>query len=163
MLTELYAFDRALFVAINSLTANQAVDAFFQSVTNLGSVFLLGVMALAMFIRGHKKQGVALLMVLAATSLSVMVLKLFILRPRPFEEIATAKVLDIEFDSGFPSGHSANSFAAAGMLGRYYGKLKYVFYAFAALIAFSRIYVGVHYPSDVIAGSVLGIAVYYVV
>jgi len=163
MLNELYAFDRALFVAINSAAIHPMVNAFFQAVTNFGSVILLGFVALAMIVQGQRKQGIALLIILGVSSLSVGLLKLLILRPRPFEAIATAKVLDIEFDSGFPSGHAANSAAAAGMLGKYYRHIRYPLYALAALIAFSRIYVGVHYPSDVIAGSVIGIAVYYFV
>ena len=59
----------------------------------------------------------------------------------------------------FPSGHSATSFACATMLAAAAPRLRVLLYALAALIAFSRLYNGDHFPLDVLAGSVLGILV----
>lgn len=59
----------------------------------------------------------------------------------------------------FPSGHAATSFACATVLGALEPRLRVPAYVLAALIAFSRLYVGVHYPLDVLAGAVWGIAV----
>ncbi|WP_298836234.1 phosphatase PAP2 family protein [Clostridium sp.] len=57
----------------------------------------------------------------------------------------------------FPSGHATSSFAAAGVLAKYFKKYALVFLSLASLIAFSRLYLYVHYPTDVLAGIVLGL------
>ena len=73
-------------------------------------------------------------------------------------------LLTTENDYSFPSGHAAASFAAAVAIGKKYSfiikgksyKLIYPLLAFAAVIGFSRVYIGVHYPLDVIFGAVIG-------
>jgi membrane-associated phospholipid phosphatase len=74
-----------------------------------------------------------------------------ILDPKPLMEVPTT--------SSFPSGHAATSFACALVLARFAPRLTIPLFILAALIAFSRVYVGVHYPFDVLAGTALGLAV----
>jgi undecaprenyl-diphosphatase len=62
-------------------------------------------------------------------------------------------------DHSFPSGHAATSFAGATVLSTYAPRYWPAWFLLAAAIAFSRVYVGVHYPLDVIVGAVLGVAV----
>jgi undecaprenyl-diphosphatase len=62
-------------------------------------------------------------------------------------------------DHSFPSGHAATSFAGATLLAWYAPRLRMPLYVLAAAIAFSRVYVGVHWPLDILAGAVLGWAV----
>ena len=61
--------------------------------------------------------------------------------------------------SSFPSGHTSTSFACAYVISRLAPRLTVYVFVLAALIGFSRIYVGVHYPLDVLAGAVLGLLV----
>ena len=58
-----------------------------------------------------------------------------------------------------PSNHAANVFAFSVILSYYYEKAKLPLFSLAFIIAFSRVYVGVHYPGDVIAGSIFGYAI----
>ena len=62
-------------------------------------------------------------------------------------------------DGSFPSGHATASFACATVLSFYAPRAAPAFYVLAAAIAWSRVYVGVHYPLDVVAGALLGLAI----
>lgn len=66
-------------------------------------------------------------------------------------------LVDLPATYSFPSGHATVSFACATVLALAVPRLRVPLYALAALIAFSRVYVGVHYPFDVLAGAALGL------
>ena len=108
-----------------------------------------------------------ILTVTAVTALSVWTtdllatgLKEVFDRPRPFEEIgAPDPLLGATVGESFPSGHASTSFAGAVVLGYLVRRAIPALVVLAALIALSRVYVGVHYPLDVVAGAVLGVAV----
>jgi undecaprenyl-diphosphatase len=71
-----------------------------------------------------------------------------------------ATLVHLPHTPSFPSGHAATSFACAATLARFAPRrTAVVLYVLAALIAYSRVYVGVHYPLDVIAGAILGLLV----
>jgi len=81
-------------------------------------------------------------------------------RPRPFETIPQADPLvGATVGQSLPSGHAATSFAGAVVLSYLLPRSAPYLFLLATAIAFSRIYVGVHYPSDVVAGAALGAAV----
>jgi undecaprenyl-diphosphatase len=80
--------------------------------------------------------------------------KLVVHRHRPFEH----QIGPSQRTHSFPSGHTTTAFAGATMLAWFAPRLAVPLYALAVLIGFSRLYLGVHYPTDVIAGAVLGTA-----
>jgi undecaprenyl-diphosphatase len=86
-------------------------------------------------------------------------IKLGAARPRPGETIGAADPLVHTFESSFPSGHAATSFAGAVVLASLVPRGLTWFLLLAAAIAYSRVYVGVHYPLDVAAGALVGAAV----
>jgi undecaprenyl-diphosphatase len=109
------------------------------------------------------RRNVAPFLFVAATALLsnlvVTGLKHAVGRDRPPSVILDPKALmEVPTTSSFPSGHSTTSFACALMLSRFAPRLTIPLFILAGLIAFSRVYVGVHYPFDVLAGTVLGLA-----
>jgi undecaprenyl-diphosphatase len=98
---------------------------------------------------------------IAVADLLSTALKLLTGRARPFVANADQDPLvHTRLDVSFPSGHAAMSFAAATVLAGFVPRrLAPLLFVLAALIAWSRVYVGVHYPTDVIAGALLGTAV----
>jgi undecaprenyl-diphosphatase len=82
-------------------------------------------------------------------------LKLVFDRPRPHLD----PLVRVPASGAFPSGHAATAFAGAVMLSAFAPRYRVVFYLLALGIAFSRIYVGVHFVTDVLAGALIGAAV----
>jgi membrane-associated phospholipid phosphatase len=81
-------------------------------------------------------------------------------RERPPEVYAAPKPLvHVPHDGSFPSGHATTSFACATMLAFCAPRAAPAFFVLAAAIAWSRVYVGVHYPLDVLGGAVLGVLI----
>jgi undecaprenyl-diphosphatase len=91
---------------------------------------------------------------------SAMGLKALVDRPRPpLRYVEPEPLVRTPHDGSFPSGHAATSFAAATILSFAFPRLAPFLFVLAALIAWSRVYVGVHYPLDIIGGAILGILV----
>jgi undecaprenyl-diphosphatase len=80
-------------------------------------------------------------------------------RPRPYLTHIARLLIERTNDPSFPSDHATFCFAIATMIWLYHRRLGSVLLGLALLVGFSRIYVGTHYPTDVIGGAVLGIAV----
>jgi len=80
-------------------------------------------------------------------------------RTRPFVAHPEIHPLYAVHSSSFPAGHAATAFAGATVLTYVARRAAPVLYAFAALIGFSRVYDGVHYPTDVLAGAAIGVTV----
>ena len=94
-------------------------------------------------------------------ALSVALIKEVTDRARPpvAEESSVVPLVPIPESTSFPSGHAATAFAAATAVALVYPRLRVPVLVLAALVALSRVYLGVHYWSDVLVGSLFGIAV----
>ncbi len=129
--------------------------------THLGSLyaFLVFIIVSCLIIR-RERFILTLLLLCGVLAGSVYSLKFLIARPRPFQVLAMAQALSrtrLEvIDPGFPSAHSAYAFAMAALLGRWFPKFRILFYVLAGIIAWTRIYLFLHFPTDVIAGGILG-------
>ena len=158
-----------LFYFINNGLSNPFFDFLMPAITNFGSFIAMAIICVLMYIfGGENTRKVALigLVALLLANVSVYLLKIIVAEPRPFVVLPNVIQLVSSPESyGFPSGHAASSFAVMMVIGLKYrlnvkGKsyrLLYPLLAFATLIAFSRVYTGVHYPLDVVFGAIVGI------
>lgn len=96
---------------------------------------------------------------LIITSIITVLFKLIIKRPRPFTELNLTPYTFDFWNTSFPSWHAAIAFCLVPFLSRKYPKYRYLWFLLASIVGFSRIYVNVHYLSDVIGGALLG---YYI-
>jgi len=86
----------------------------------------------------------------------VWVIKEIVRRPRPMR---SGTVLFQLSDWSFPSGHAASAFLIAVLASKFWPKYGKYFYILAILVAFSRVYLGIHYLSDVVCGSLIGFTI----
>jgi undecaprenyl-diphosphatase len=112
----------------------------------------------------YRSRWPAVVHVLLAVGLAFLitdyVAKPFFNRARPFETYVESRVYGFKPTSrSFPSGHAAGAIAGAYALTRLAPEARAIFWIFAALIACSRVYLGVHYPGDVLAGGLLGVGI----
>ena len=141
-----------------------AIMVFFSTIGNLGMLWI--VLGLVLLIpKRTRRGGFDMLICLAvAYIINDLVIKEIVARLRPYDTIESLKILVSPLKStSFPSGHANSSFAAAMTLTLAFGKRGAWAYIPAAMIAFSRCYVGVHYPSDVFAGMIVGTLVAFAV
>lgn len=169
ILTGILNQNTMLFYMINNGLDNNLFDFIMPLITNFGSIIAWAIICGLLFIFGGEKGKKVAILGFAALFISnviVYFLKFVIAEPRPFLALPNVDLLVSETEPySFPSGHTASSFAAAVIIGLKYklnfkGKnyrLIYPLLAFAGVIAFSRIYIGVHYPLDVVFGAVVGI------
>lgn len=172
MLDALVNFDKNLFLFLNQGLQNWAFDQVLPFLTDSNrkpiGILILAALWLLLLTKGGRPGKIAALLLIPTIALSDQLnssfLKFIIERPRPCAELANVHLL-VGCGSGysFPSSHAVNNFAAALVLSYFLPRWTWAFFVYAGVIAFSRIYVGVHYPSDVIAGAMIGMVVGWIV
>jgi len=150
------SIDASLFLFINVGLANLVFGALFQLLTHLGSTFAVVMLGVALYLLGWKKGAFLIFASILIGTVLTLPIKVLVPRPRPYVTLPLAIPLEMEAGSSFPSGHSERMFALAIVLSKKRTKFALPMYSLALLVAFSRIYIGAHYPLDVAFGSLLG-------
>lgn len=156
------ALDARLYLHVNGQDHPTWLDAACNAltiVTTGGWIWILGTAAAkGLGLPGSRSALRAIIpSVLVSTWFAEYPVKAYFRRRRPFIDVVRALVVGKEPGSwSFPSGHTCAAFAAAWTLGRFWPGARPLFFGGAAVVGYSRVYVGAHYPGDVLTGAVLG-------
>ena len=164
MIEALQNIDQALFLFINVKLANPVTDLIMPLVTSDNMLRVLYIVAIVLLLwKGDRKLRwmvlASALVLLLTDQISAGLLKPIIGRLRPCHELLDINLLvNCGGGKAMPSSHAANVFGQAALFSFHYRKVSPYLYGFAALVAVSRVFVGVHYVGDVVAGAILGMA-----
>lgn len=165
MIETILQADKAVLEYIQTLHSD-FLNVFMPAVTSLGDagVFWLTWAALLCFFPKTRKTGILMVAALSVTFVvSTLGLKNLFERLRPCAQFPKEFFFICPSGFSFPSGHSISSFAAAGVLFFRHEKGGLVALILAAMIAFSRTYLYVHFPLDILIGSLLGVGSAYLI
>jgi undecaprenyl-diphosphatase len=163
-LQSLIELDVYLFFLLNYKAQNVVLDFLMPILTNLDYWRIpIGLLAVLLLIFGKKKGRIAVLLLILGITLSDQmcnnVLKPLVGRVRPCHVLESVHLLiNCTHSFSFPSSHATNIFTGMIIFSFVYPRLRVGLLIFAALVAYSRVYVGVHYPFDILAGTALGVA-----
>ena len=157
------SFDWSILHWIQNTLACPFLDFLMPKITQLGDNGMIWLLAAFMLLctKKYRKQG---LLLIAGLAVGVLVgnvcLKHLIARPRPcWLDESVRLLIENPTDYSFPSGHTLSSVIGATILTQTNRQFGYAAIPLAAIIAFSRLYLYVHFPSDVLAAAVLGIVI----
>ena len=163
----LYSIDLAIFYFFNHTISTGLLDKIFSIITDVNKwyiayIILAGIAIFKGGLRGKLVVISLIILIIVTDQTGYRLLKELFERVRPCNALSDA-ITPIGCAGGFsfPSNHALNNFAAAVFLLRLYPQYKWIFLITATLIAISRIYLGVHYPSDVLVGALIGSAFGY--
>jgi len=159
--------DYTLFKDVNGLSGTQPFDAIFKFAANDLIYVILAIVALTFVVpwrtrRVERRRGSVAATVSAALALLLVIpISGAVDRARPFvaHPGVAHRLIAHAHDAGFPSDHAAGAFAIATAMLLFEPLIGALLLVLAVIVIFARVYVGVHYPGDVLAGAVLGAAV----
>lgn len=160
-MNDLLFFDQQVFLFINHLPHNGLFNALGLGLSAVGTAgivwFIIGAW---LFLREEKKDHLFFIPLLSSGVLTWVlvekIIKPLVARPRPSIDMGAIILGNTLADFSFPSGHAAIAWALAYVLRVKEPRWKGALYMLAFLISLSRIYIGKHYPGDVVAGGILG-------
>lgn len=165
-----FLYDLEIVRTISALRST-SLDYLFLSVTFASNAFIIFFLLTSMFLwQAHKRRWILPLWFSSLFALvTSYLIKILVARPRPFQrgipvlQIAFYFMKDnfLKWNFSFPSFQAMLVFAAVPLLSKEFKKFKYIWIVFACFVAFSRVYFGVHYLSDVLIGGLIGYVLGY--
>ena len=174
-ISTILSWDKSLFLFVNNSCQNPLFDWLMPRITRFENfIIVLLVLALLLLWKGRARGRV--FVIAAILLLSIVdrgnsdIVKPLFMRPRPYDTMigirwyksqrfqitSRAVVEKYKNTRSFPSTHAVNIWAMAVLAGLFYRRLIPILFSFAALVAFSRVYIGHHYPLDILGGACLG-------
>lgn len=160
-----FYFDNEIIKFISNLR-NLYLDKLFLVIKFLNNEIIIVILLTLLLLWKKKKREwiLPLWLTMGITAIITVALKIIVHRLRPFSAgivpLAAgiiAKASYLVWDFSFPSGDTSFIFCTIPIVSKLYPKLKYFWIGFAVLVGLSRIYFGLHYPSDVISGALIGL------
>ena len=166
MLETLLNLDGGFLLFLQESVRNPILDNIIIFITSLGNGGMIWIVATIVLLIPKKTRKAGIMSAVALLGSLIInnnIVKNIVQRPRPFVTFTDLQIIiPTPSEFSFPSGHTSSSFAAAAVFYRHLPKkLGLPAVILAGLIGFSRLYVGVHYPTDVIAGVLMGILLSY--
>lgn len=157
----LYQKDQHIFLYFNSKLRCKLLDVLMPRITHLGGVCFSVLLCVVLYIFGPTHARIAATeaaITLTGSQSIVQLFKKIIYRKRPYLVIPNVKTFWARLlkDHSFPSGHTTAGFSMAVILSIYFPIYAYFSYGLATMVGVSRVYTGMHYPSDVLSGAFLG-------
>ncbi len=163
----LYSIDVSIFFFINHTLSNPVFDKFFVFLTDVKHWYITYIILWCIvFFKGGRIGKIAaitsLIIITFSDQFSSSLLKNWIGRIRPCNALENVNILvGCTGSFSFPSSHAVNNFAIAAFFGEIFKKYRVLLFSVASIVALSRPYVGVHYPSDILGGAIIGIIIGY--
>jgi len=162
-LNRFHQFDSKICIKVNHTSQYWIVRNWFRLISRLGDgVFWYALMAAILLV--ERKSGLVPVIHMALTGLTATLIYKWLkgktLRPRPYEVHQDVWLSGKPLDKfSFPSGHTLHAVAFCGVTLAYYPMLVWLVMPFTVMVGMSRVILGLHYPSDVLAGAILGASI----
>lgn len=162
MFDVLYQIDVSIFYFINNTLSLPVLDKFFPFITEVKHWYLVYIVLFFVCIfKGGRTGKIAaagvILLIIATDQFSSFFLKNLFERIRPCNALPDVNILaGCTGSFSFPSSHAVNNFGVALYFGKIFPKYKWLLITIASMVALSRPYCGVHYPSDILGGAIIG-------
>ncbi len=135
------------------------LKSFMRAFTELGSILVWIPVVPLLWLIHRKKEATTLFIALLTVVVFAASMKYAIDRPRPYDVILAVDPLYRPLDPSFPSAHAMTVFAGAMAIGTKWRKMLIPLLALAVAVGFSRVYIGVHFPFDIVSGALIGILI----
>ena len=163
MLNKIIELDKAVMIFFNKSITNSLFDFIMPIITSKDFLTVIGMLLIFYLTVFCGKKGRITILVLvfavgSSDAICAQIIKPWVGRIRPSHEFN--EFINLLVSKGgkwsFPSNHAANSFAFATVLSYFFEQKTLALFVLACIIAFSRVYVGVHYPLDILCGAIIG-------